>query len=502
VMPGNNSDWVYANYWEIDYRRLFRAWQNQFDFQAESAGPHEYVVAGWSSQQVAIWDISDPNQPKALTGAVAGPDGTGYSLRFRANAAAGARYWLQGESTFRPPASVRLRPPTGLRYRATGADVVIVAPADFREPAQRLAAWHAAHGRRALVTDIQDVYDEFNDGITNPSAVQAMLIWGTSQWPGPPPAYLTLVGAGHYNFKGYNTAYYGTRPVRLPPFLAWADPWQGEVAADALYGDLNGDKVPEVAVGRLAANTLAEANTIVDKIITYDETMRRAPWQQRALFVTDNPDDAGDFPALSDAIIAGYLPSDLTAIRAYLPGHPPAVPATPAQIAATRQTISDTLQSGVWMVQYTGHGAPESWAGEMLRTASDNTGLKNGSMLPVVLSFNCLDGYFIHPQLSRQSMAETFQRQPGGGAVATISPTGLGLTDDQNAFRQILMTVMFKENVRELGRALTLAKQRYYATYGPNYLIETMTLFGDPALRLPEAETLSPYRVYLPTLLR
>ena len=108
----------------------------------------------------------------------------------------------------------------------------------------------------------------------------------------------------------------------------------------------------------MAVNTLAEANIVVDKIVAYDETVRSAPWQRQALFVADNPDLAGDFPALSDEIIASYLPSDLTVTRAYLPGSSTAPP-TAEQIAATRKIISDTLQAGVWLVQYTGHGAPD-----------------------------------------------------------------------------------------------------------------------------------------------
>ena len=38
VTPGNYTDRTYVNYWEIDYRRLFRAWQGQFDFRAEATG--------------------------------------------------------------------------------------------------------------------------------------------------------------------------------------------------------------------------------------------------------------------------------------------------------------------------------------------------------------------------------------------------------------------------------------------------------------------------------
>ena len=68
-MPGNYSDIIYINYWELDYRRLFRAWQGQFDFRAEEEGLHEYVVGNWASNQVAIWDIRNPDQPRNLTGA-------------------------------------------------------------------------------------------------------------------------------------------------------------------------------------------------------------------------------------------------------------------------------------------------------------------------------------------------------------------------------------------------------------------------------------------------
>ena len=123
----------------------------------------------------------------------------------------------------------------------------------------------------------------------------------------------------------------------------------------------------------------------------------------------------------------------------------------------------------------------------------------NAPRLPVVLTFNCLDGYFAHAQPNRVSIAETMQRRAGGGSVAAISPSGLGTTDDQLVFREILLTVMFKENVRELGLALTIAKQRFAQTYDAHYLTQTMMLFGDPAMRLPR---MGPIRTYVPLVTR
>jgi len=504
VTPGNVIDFVYVNYWELDYRRLFRAWQGQFDFRAEATGPHEYVVNNWTSKHMAVLDVTDPARPRRLTGVLPAIEGAGITqLRFRTNDGPEARYWLQEEATFAPPASIRAWSDAGLRNSAGGADTVIVTPAEFHPAAERLAAWHEAHGRRVVVANLQDVYDEFNAGIRiAPEAIPGMLRWAAAHWPGPAPVYLTLLGDGHYNMKGFAPETYGTAPDRIPPYLAFADPWLGEVPVDVRYGDLDDDGLPDVSVGRLAANSLADADTIVNKIVNYDETLRTADWQRRALFVADNDDPAGNFPALSDEIVTGYLPSDLVVTRAYLPGKMPDNPATAQQIATTKKVISDTIQGGAWLVQYTGHGAVQWWATERLLSVDEVAGFNNGSRLPVVMSFNCLDGWFIEPQSIYGGLAEVQQRQPGGGAVTAIAPTGEGITPDQQAFRKTLMTVMFKENVREIGKALDLAKRRYAAAGGASYLIDTVTLFGDPALRLPAAVTPPQRLVYLPVVLR
>ncbi len=483
--PGTTYDDIYVNYWEIDYRRQFIAWNGQLDFVAEVSGVQEFLISGWSSPTVAIWDVSDPTRPKRLTGASVQPDGSGYRVRFRSELTAGARFWLQEEARWTAPTSLRVRPPTGLRDPAGGADAVIVTHASLKPAAETLAQWHRNHGRRALVVDAQDVYDEFNDGIYHPKAITAMLAWAQAYWPPPGPQFLTLVGDGHWNFKGYNTAVYPAPPIMIPPYLAWVDPWQGEVPADTLFGNIGGNDVPEVSVGRLAVNTLDEAFTVVNKIIAYDEAMRSQPWQQRALFVADNADSAGDFPGLSDQIIADYLPADVTPTRVYLG-------ITHSSASEAKNAIRDAINAGTWMVQYSGHGAPERWTHEYIWTKDDVPSLVNEGMFPLVYTFNCLDGYFAHTDPARVSIAETMQRRAGGGSIGAISPSGLGLTYDQHNFRKMLMEAIFHDGIREVGTALTVAKQRYAVVYGLNYLIYTQMLFGDPAMRLPWAEVALP----------
>ncbi|MGE5603643.1 MAG: C25 family cysteine peptidase [Nitrososphaerales archaeon] len=493
TLAGTFGDDIYVNYWELDYRRLFQAWEDRLAFRAEAGGTQEYAVTGFSSPDVWIWDVTDTNAPVRLL------EPSGWNGRFRASSTPGSRYWMQGAGSFQAPASVRLRPPTGLRDPAGGADAVIVTSAELRSQAERLAGWHRAHGRRALVVDIQDAYDEFNDGVYHPKAVQAMMKWASTHWAAPAPAYLTLFGDGQWNFKNYNPAVYPGGPNHVPPYLAFEDEWQGEVPVDARFGDLNDDKLPEIAVGRIAVNTVGEATTVVDKILAYDENRRLADWQERAIFVADNADVNGDFPAVSDEMIAGYTPGDLQVTRVYVPNPP-----TPEGIAATKNALINAWNGGAFMVQYTGHGAPERWTHEFILTTPDITGgaFTNGDRLPVVLTFNCLDGYFAHP--TQVSIAEAMQRAPGGGSIAAISPSGLGTTDVQREFRIVLLTVMFHDNVREIGRALTIAKQRFAQVYGAHYLTQTMMLFGDPALQLPAGPSLpeGQFKNYLPSVRR
>jgi hypothetical protein len=494
-IAGATIDDIYVNYWEVDYRRLFRAWQGQLDFITESTGPQEFLTQGWSTAVPAVWDISSPLLPKSLTGAL--PEAGGFARRFRANAAQGAHFWLQEVASFKSPASLRLRPPTELRAPAGGADAVIVTHATLRPAAEMLADWHRAHGRRALVVDFQDVVDEFNEGIYHPKAVPAMLAWAQTHWLSPAPHYLTLFGDGHWNFKGYSPARYYAGPIMIPPYLAWADPWQGEVPSDTLYGDINGDKLPEIAVGRISVGRLEDATTVVKKIKAYDEGLRRAAWQKRAIFVADRNDpNSGDFPAVSDDIIQHNTPSDMEAQRIHLG-------VTVADAASARAALANAINAGAFMVQYTGHGAVPRWSGESIWQTTDVASLANAAQLPIVMTFNCLDGYFAQPSDpatfndTLDAMAEVMQRKAGGGSIAALSPSGLGLTDDQLAFRRILLDVMFKNNVREIGEALRLAKNYSHVQGGPDYLIATQMLFGDPAMRLPAQVNRT---IYLPLL--
>ena len=108
--------------------------------------------------------------------------GATYNVRFRTTPAVGKSLWLQTEGSFATPASISIRTATGLSAPAGGADTVIVRTVVLYAPRPR--RWRpgiVAHGRRTVIADLQDVYDEFNYGIRHPVAVRQMMTWAASQ---------------------------------------------------------------------------------------------------------------------------------------------------------------------------------------------------------------------------------------------------------------------------------------------------------------------------------
>ena len=89
VQAPSTREYLFVNFWELDYHRLFRAYNNQLDFKAENAGLQEFSATDFTSSPVAVWDVTNATQPKRLTGvAMSGASGA-YAARFRASPVAG-----------------------------------------------------------------------------------------------------------------------------------------------------------------------------------------------------------------------------------------------------------------------------------------------------------------------------------------------------------------------------------------------------------------------------
>ncbi|MDF1515914.1 MAG: C25 family cysteine peptidase, partial [Anaerolineae bacterium] len=458
--PSVINDIVFINWFEVGYKQAYTATDNLLDFTIADPGTWNVRVRGYTTDTLSVLDITTPTVPVRVISPTVAPDGGNYTLRFQDVITGSQRYLALAPSRVLSPTAVFSDTPSNLHDLSNGADYIAIAHSDFVTDVLPLVDFRAAQGVRALVVDVQDIYDEFSYGVFDPQAIHDFLDYAYHNWTPPAPAYVLLVGDGNFDFKNYLGR---GEPNYIPPFLAYVDPWIGEVAADNRYVTVVGEDIlPDMHLGRLPVKTPAEAAAMVSKIIAYEQSPPSGDWNQKLTFVADNPDDAGEFYDLSDAIADHLVPTPyITGTIYYQQTHGTA--------SGVKTAIKNAVNAGRLMVNYIGHATIQFWGFEHLFDHTDIAGLTNGGMLPFVTPMTCLDGYYIHPSPSGtdiSSIGEVFVRAPGKGAVASWSPTGMGLATGHDYLNQGLYEAIFQDDVAQLGPATTLAKYFLYAETG------------------------------------
>jgi len=417
------SDWLYFDWFEIEYAREFEASANQLRFSNDQAGTYQYQSYGFTNGDIEVYDITSPITPTRVLNTVITTNGSGaYTVTFETTHDANAVYFIAavGDSgVIQSPISISAYTPQDFST-IPGVDYVMITHRDFMTSTQTLANYRAAQGLSTLVVDIDELYNQFNYGIYHPIAIKNFLAFSFDHWDHP-PAYAVLIGSGHWNLRGYegDTVDYHHDPIYMPPNLAFVDPWQGEVDSTNLLANVIGnedDILPDLAIGRIPVDNVAELNNVIDKIIGFEDV--KGDWQRNILFVAENiPDSAGDFVASSEDIINNHLPPGYQPLRIYQNNYGCTSANSPECQAVTNAITSTLNYTGALFVNYTGHGANDRWSSEKILRTTAQEGrkddsdynhlitLENEGQLPIVLDMTCLTGYWIYPLDSKISLA-------------------------------------------------------------------------------------------------
>jgi hypothetical protein len=129
-----------------------------------------------------------------------------------------------------------------------------------------------------------------------------------------------------------------------------------------------------------------------------------------------------------------------------------------------------------------GHGGTAVWASENIFNNLDVATLGAQGQQPLLMTLNCLNGFFHFPPLD--SLAEAFVKAEGKGAVAAFAPSGLSVNDAAHAYHKAVLEEIESGRHARLGDAI-LAAQGTYADSGTMpELLSIYHLFGDPALTI------------------
>jgi hypothetical protein len=253
-------------------------------------------------------------------------------------------------------------------------------------------------------------------------------------------------------------------PLMLETSYLWT-------ASDPAYASVNGeDLLPDVAIGRLPAGDENELRVMVKKILNYETGT--ANLQAPVVLVTDDTDVAGNFDETAAELASTVLVSR----------NPKMIPLSLLGADATRAQILEAFDEGSSLLSYIGHGGIHLWAGENVFDTTQVPNLNPQSQQPLVLTMNCLNGYFHFPYFD--SLAEELLKAEGKGAIATFSPSGLNLNAPAHQFHRALLEELVGGTGERLGDIVLRAQERFAATGALPELLSIYHLFGDPALRL------------------
>ncbi|MFA6541814.1 MAG: C25 family cysteine peptidase, partial [Bacteroidota bacterium] len=411
------------------------------------------------------------------------------TLHFADSVKNGISYCLLREDKIPAPVFFYKRKFINLRDAARQADYIAITHPYFLSAAQSYASFIASsYGITATVVNINDIYDEFNDGFFSPEPIRTFLKTAYEKWQDPKPKYAFLIGKATYDFYGNKSKYFGA-----PKIMNFV-PSYGNPVSDNWFvmWDLPVSFVPQMNIGRLPVQTIDEFQSY---FVKHQKYLSKGfdDWNKRYLFFAGgnftDPSQIADAKGVNDYIINNYINSHpiggnfanfykttnpVTNFGPYSPDY-----------------IQDAIDRGGVFISYIGHSGTQTWDNSI----TDMSQLKNThDRSPLITDFGCSTGKFAEPDVV--SFSELAVSEANGQAIGYIGNSSLGFTSTAlgngnplNSFPKYFYKKLLIDTSASIGDVHRLARIDYLKQFGSSgaygLFAKTNSLIGDPIVRLP-----------------
>ncbi len=332
-------------------------------------------------------------------------------------------------------------------------DVAVVAAPQFRETMEPWIRYRQAQGHRVAVVageqSLPDIRRELRE-LARGGRLRYVLLVGDAD-----PA---MYSDAAVRARSVPTAY-----AEAKVNVLWGS--EPHIATDNPYADLSGDGVPELAVGRLPANSAAELETMLAKTLAYERSADFGPWRRQVNVVAG----VGGFGWLADSVLesaARYfltrlVPPEYVVSMTYASWRSPYSP-DPRQF---HRTTLERLNEGSLFWVYIGHGFPygldevQTPGGTFPILANDDAEKLAARTPPVALFLACYTGAF---DAWDDCLAERMLARDGG-PVAVVAGSRVTMPYGMTVLATELIDQCFQRQAPTLGDALLAAKQRMAA---------------------------------------
>ena len=266
-------------------------------------------------------------------------------------------------------------------------------------------------------------------------------------------------------------------------------------------GDFSNSDIVDLGVGRIPVSNIAQAENVVNKIMTYykkdpafnpiantsctgNNKGSFGEWRNWICFVADDEDKNGekDFVIASEGFASTLATThpiyniDKIYIDAYKQETSPGGERYPD----VNEAIDKRMEKGALIMNYCGHGGELGWAHEAIIDVPQILNWKNISNMPFFVTATCEFSRYDDP--ARTSAGEYVLLNANGGGIALFTTTRLAYMPDAHTLcPKVFATALAPMStgkmpaigdITRLTKSMTGASYRYF------------TLLGDPALVL------------------
>ena len=466
---------------------LFRLMPSQFGHSSSA------IWIQNTNTQCILWEVTSPLCPiqqKCVMSAG--------NMVFATNGAAEKRYVL-----FQPSEAFDVvhwqRIPNQNVHAIFDADLLILTSPIFMEQAQALADYHAEKdGLRSIVVDVNEIYNEFSTGIPDPTGIRDFVRMVYRRSAGN-LRYLTLFGRASFDFRNIK----GVGQNYVPCYETLNSPeYELSFCTDDYFGLMddnegaNSNGMVDIGIGRISVSTVEEAETILKKILHYDDLAAvHGDWKTDLLLFADDEEwsyieNSETYYRMSDTLCP-----PLTAKKVYCGAYPVVSTTSGVEIPGANADVMRAFDDGALAVLYTGHGGVKGLTGDNVFNNSDIAELRNYDKVPFVFTATCEFTKYDNPLLI--SAGEQMFLNPRGGTVAMLTACRPTVGHNNMKLGKALVRVLYQRE-REgeplrFGDIVRMAKADpdNYTTSSPLENKNISFLFlGDPAMRfaLPKGQ--------------
>jgi len=366
-----------------------------------------------------------------------------------------------------------------LTSRQNRYDAILIVADGFWDVTKPLVDLYARRtpSLKAARVRLSELYNHFSGGVADVAAIRNFLRF-TGDHGEYPPQYVIFCGDADYDYRNISRP---EQPNMIPTWESGYD--KGSISSDDWFVDFTSggrDLIPEIATGRLTAQTTREMETIIEKLIAYEEEPLFGLWRNRITMVADDEfsetsSTEDEHVRFSEEIANNILPHTFDIVKVY---ETEFQRQWGREKPAAADALVASINAGTLIVNYFGHGNPTLWSHEHVFVQSRDMGrLEPSRRLPLYVAFTCDWAYFDDP--ASQSFPEQLLALPDAGSIGSIASTRLTYSSSNFNIARNFFGNMFGEHRMTPGEALALAKHQAWGSVSPTY-----HLLGDPAAQI------------------